>query len=155
MVEQRKSSYLVRDTSAIFIKPFQPLVGGSNPSGSVFIFNMIVLLSLLFLKHFLFDWVFQTDLEIQHKGRYFDSKGITHSVKHGIGTFLVFSLASFPLAITFGLLDTLIHYHIDFLKQNLTAKLELSPKDKMFWNLIGLDQFLHSLTYLGFALTLK
>jgi hypothetical protein len=114
-----------------------------------------VLLSLLFLKHFLFDWVFQTESEIQHKGRYLDSKGVTHSIKHGIGTFLVFSLTSVPLAVSLGLLDTLIHYHIDFLKQNLTSKLELSPKDKMFWNLIGLDQFLHSLTYVGLASTLK
>jgi len=116
---------------------------------------MILTLTLLFIKHFLVDWVIQTESEIQHKGTYLDLRGMTHSIKHGVGTLFCLSILYPEFSILFGFLDGFIHYHIDFAKQNLTAKLGLSPKDKMFWNLIGFDQLLHSITYLGFFLTLK
>ena len=50
----------------------------------------------------------------------------------------------------FGLIDMFIHYHIDWAKMNLNAKLGWGPTThEQFWWLLGLDQFLHSLTYIG------
>lgn len=110
---------------------------------------MELTLFLLLLKHFLIDWVIQTESEIQHKGEYGDIRGVSHSVKHGVGTFLSVVPLAPQLSVPLAVFDTLVHYHIDYTKQNLAGVLNLSPKDKNFWVLIGFDQFLHSLTYLA------
>ena len=44
-----------------------------------------------------------------------------------------------------GLLDGLIHYHIDWAKQNLSRK--YNSHDRQFWMWLGLDQAFHYLTY--------
>lgn len=119
---------------------------------------VLLILSLLFLKHFICDWLIQTDEEIKYKGVWGDSRGLLHSVKHGIGTFIVFLTFFILLSVKFeislerayylSLFDSLFHYLIDFSKQYLNRVLGLTPQNKTFWRLIGLDQFLHSLTYI-------
>lgn len=110
--------------------------------------NLFVLVICLQIKHFICDWVIQTDYEINHKGKYFHIGGITHSLKHGVGTFLVLLPFDINLSFLLGLLDFITHYNIDWLKQNVTIRLNLSPKDKLFWLFIGVDQLLHNFTYL-------
>ena len=86
----------------------------------------ILLLTFLFVvKHFLFDYVWQTQEEIDHKGTYLDWRGVTHSVKHGIGTGVVLLVlgAGIEFAWLYIALDFLIHYHIDWLKMNATRKI--------------------------------
>lgn len=49
-----------------------------------------------------------------------------------------------------GLIDFVIHYHIDWAKMNLNAKMGWGANThEEFWWLLGLDQFLHALTYVG------
>lgn len=49
-----------------------------------------------------------------------------------------------------GLVDSIIHYHIDWAKMNLNAKMGWGPKThEEFWWLLGIDQYLHALTYIG------
>lgn len=111
----------------------------------------ILLLILLFtVKHFIIDFVLQTQDEIEHKGTYLDWRGVKHSVKHGIGTLLVLISigADFEFSWMYGALDCLIHYHIDWLKMNATRN--LTANDRAFWIWLGFDQTLHYLTYIVF-----
>ena len=70
---------------------------------------------------------------------------------HGISTSLIFAFVTTPLlAICLGVADFLLHYHIDWAKMNLNKKLGYGPTThEQFWWLLGLDQLLHALTYLG------
>jgi hypothetical protein len=111
----------------------------------------ILLLILLFVvKHFIIDFVWQTQDEIEHKGTYLDWRGVRHSFKHGIGTLLILVSIGAPIetGYLYGALDFLIHYHIDWVKMN--AARNLTPADRAFWIWLGFDQALHYLTYIVF-----
>ena len=117
----------------------------------------ILLLFLLFTKHFIIDFPLQFPYHYENKGTYGHPGGIQHALLHGVGTGIVFALtlgAMFiPLAMILGLIDMLIHYHIDWAKMNLNKKLGWGPTThEQFWWLLGLDQYLHALTYLGLVL---
>lgn len=110
--------------------------------------SMFVLL-LLQIKHFLIDWAFQTEYQIENKGKYLHIGGIIHSLQHAIATALVIFIVDPSHALLLGLVDGIIHYHIDWSKQNLSAMWKLTTSDKRFWILIGADQLAHQLTYLA------
>jgi hypothetical protein len=109
----------------------------------------IFFLVLLQLKHFFFDFVNQTQVEIENKGRYGSWLGMTHSVKHGIGTFCcVWIVLGYPgilFALAMGALDLALHYHIDWAKMYWGTR---DITDKSFWHQLGLDQLAHQLTYI-------
>jgi len=112
--------------------------------------DLLLLVGLFVIKHFIVDFVLQTQEEIEHKGTYLDWRGVKHSVKHGIGTLLILwgIGASFELSWMYGGLDLLIHYHIDWAKQNITRN--LTANNRSFWIWLGFDQTLHYLTYIIF-----
>jgi hypothetical protein len=110
---------------------------------------MTLLLTLLFLKHFIVDFPLQKPYQWQNKGTYGHMGGILHSGLHGIGTFLcLFWFIEPVFAFIFASFDSLIHYHIDWAKMNLNKKFGYTPANEKFWWLLGLDQLLHSLTYI-------
>ena len=48
----------------------------------------------------------------------------------------------------YGVVDAMIHYHIDWAKMNANNKLNLkADNSEWFWILLGFDQLLHHLTY--------
>ena len=107
------------------------------------------ILIFLQIKHFLCDWVFQTDHQIERKGIYGDLAGISHSLSHAISTIcILFPFYGTGLAFGVGIADGITHYHIDWAKQNYCRVKRLTPSDKEFWAMIGLDQLLHQLTYI-------
>jgi hypothetical protein len=109
--------------------------------------TLYVLLALLFVKHWLIDFVFQTDAEVQNKGIYGNPVGLVHSVKHGAATgviMLLFVYSAFD-AVILGLIDSLLHYHIDWIKMRFGNR---DIATKAFWAQLGLDQLAHSLSYL-------
>lgn len=109
---------------------------------------MELVLIALFVKHFAFDYPFQTQSEITNKGIYGNLRGMTHSLKHGLGSSLVLFLFTPPLvALSLGLIDFVSHYHIDWIKVQLTKKAQ--PMSKKWWVLFGLDQLAHSLVYVA------
>lgn len=114
----------------------------------MFFGSMFGLLLLLQIKHFLADFVLQTDVMIKDKGEYGAPAGLAHSFIHGALTAGVFAVAA-PFgvytAISIGIYDMLIHYHIDWAKMQFKAE----PNSPKFWTLFGLDQLLHQLTYLA------
>lgn len=110
----------------------------------------LTLIFLLFLKHFIVDFPLQTKYQWSNKGTYLHPGGLLHSGLHGLGTYFVF-LAYAPFASIFlALIDFVVHYHIDWAKMNLNSKMGWGPHtSEKFWWLLGLDQFLHALTYIG------
>ncbi len=109
----------------------------------------LLLILLLFTKHCIVDFPLQVPYHYQNKGTYGHPGGIQHALLHGVGTALVFLLVSWPAAIILGLIDAVLHYHIDWAKMNLNSKLGYGPTThEQFWWLLGLDQYLHAVTYI-------
>ena len=102
--------------------------------------SILLLLALLQLKHWYIDFVIQTNVEIASKGIYGDSHGLNHSIKHGIDHIAFASILAF--------LDSMIHYHIDWIKSNYGHK---DMTQKSFWVHLGLDQMMHQITYIFIA----
>lgn len=114
--------------------------------------DFLLLALLLFSKHFIFDFPLQFPYHYLNKGTYFHPGGVFHALNHGAGTAacLVLVLDTPLTALTLGLLDMLLHYHIDWAKMNLNKRLGYGPTtSEKFWWLLGLDQYLHALTYIG------
>ena len=111
--------------------------------------GIFILLALFGIKHFFADFVLQKAYMVKDKGTYGAPGGIHHAGIHATGTFIVLMLviSHTALVIPLALLDGVIHYHIDWAKQQLNR--DLTVKDDMWWALFGLDQALHYLTYVG------
>jgi hypothetical protein len=112
--------------------------------------DVFILLGMLFIKHWYVDFVNQSMDEVASKGNYGEWLGIRHSLKQGIGTFLVFFLTDVMLfdCIIMGAIDFILHYHIDWAKININRKRNYTVEMPEFWKWLGADQLAHSITYL-------
>lgn len=112
---------------------------------------ILVVLALLFVKHWYVDFVNQTAEEVEFKGTYLDWRGVKHSLKHGVGTAIVlFAATNLGLeeSLFFGALDFIFHYHIDWAKININRENNYTAETPQFWKWLGADQLAHNLTYL-------
>lgn len=114
----------------------------------------LVILTLFVLKHFVVDFLLQNKFQLSNKGNYLHFGGILHSLLHGLTTaaivyYVAYETFDFALniAVVLGFIDYVVHYHIDWAKMNINKKFNLHPQTVMFWVMLGLDQFLHYLTY--------
>lgn len=117
--------------------------------------NLIILLMVLFvIKHFICDFWLQFPYMIDEKGIYGADGGRHHALMHTAGTFLVLACAIYSIeaAVILAFLDGIVHYHIDWVKSKLSQG--LTPADSKFWILLGADQALHYLTYIGIIVIL-
>jgi len=106
---------------------------------------MTLFLALLFIKHYVADFLLQTDEMVKEKGTYGAFGGLLHSAYHCILTFVIASFFTTPsYAIGLAVIDFIAHYHIDWLKMNYGNS---DIANKWFWRYLGLDQLAHSLTY--------
>lgn len=113
--------------------------------------NDLLLLFLLFtIKHFVVDFPLQGEFQWKNKGTYGHLGGILHALLHTVATFIILIFfVNIWWSFLFSILDGLIHYHIDFLKMKINQITGWkADKDPEFWWLLGLDQFLHYLTYI-------
>lgn len=102
---------------------------------------------ILQIKHFVADFVWQTDRMVLEKGIYGARYGLYHSGIQALGTFLAFAWLHPLLGLTTAIIDFVAHYHIDWAKININRKYNYTPKDHKFWFWLGLDQLAHQLTY--------
>lgn len=111
--------------------------------------TVFLLLALFGIKHFLADFLMQYEYMLREKGIYGATGGIHHAMLHASFTFLilVFFCDSGNEIIALSAVDFFIHYHVDFVKQQLNRG--LTTADRNFWLLLGADQALHYLTYIG------
>ena len=105
------------------------------------------LATLLFTKHFICDFPLQVPYQWKNKGTYGHLGGLIHAFLHAIGTFICI-VGFFPRdALRLALIDMVLHYHIDYVKMNANERMGWNESHHQFWVLIGLDQYLHALTY--------
>ncbi|MBN8543729.1 MAG: DUF3307 domain-containing protein [Alphaproteobacteria bacterium] len=110
----------------------------------------MTLLSFLLIKHFICDFMLQRRYQYENKGKYGHPGGLLHAGIHVVGTAIVLCWFIDPiLALKLALLDGVVHYHIDFAKSNVNRKMELQIQHNQYWALLGFDQLLHQLTYIG------
>jgi len=107
----------------------------------------VLMLICLMLKHTLADYFLQKPWK--DKGIYGSIGGIQHAIIHAFGTLLVLYLFVNPAwAVLIGIFDGIIHYHIDWAKNQAKAKYKLDRTQTLYWGLHGVDQYLHFLTYI-------
>lgn len=113
--------------------------------------GVLALVAGLQIKHMICDGPAQTPWMIMGKSDYGNPSGLIHAGIHVIGTLVVLWFLGLPPAMAFALAvaDGLIHYHIDFSKEQIVRRLRLTTKDRMFWWSLALDQGLHHLTYIA------
>lgn len=107
------------------------------------------------VKHLLCDFPLQVPFMFMNKGKYGHLGGISHAAVHGLGTWLIqIAFIGNPFAPLF-LIDALIHYHVDWAKNQINGKYTLQPANKYFWWLLGMDQLAHYLTYVALAVAMS
>jgi hypothetical protein len=109
---------------------------------------ILVFLTLLSIKHFIVDFLLQRPYHYENKGIYGHPGGVQHAIFHGVGTTMCFILWAPFLAVILGVIDALVHYHIDWAKVQLNIHYNLTPDNEKFWWLLGADQLAHYLTYI-------
>jgi hypothetical protein len=111
----------------------------------------IVALGLLQFKHFLCDFVFQTNRQFQFKGVYGHPAGLEHSAIHAVGTVPCLLIVAVPLTGTLiiAAVEFVIHYHVDWIKEQVGRRAGWTPAMRPFWTALGLDQLVHQATYLA------
>ncbi len=114
---------------------------------------MILLLFLLFTKHLIFDFFYQPPYQWQNKGTYGHLGGILHSGQHALATF-VLTLFFVPvgMAVLIALFEFIVHYHMDWFKMWYNKRKGWGANTHAeFWYLMGIDQYVHTVTYLAIA----
>jgi hypothetical protein len=111
--------------------------------------TVFLLLALFGIKHFIADYLMQFDYMLREKGIYGADGGIHHALLHASFTLLilVFFCNNADIIGALVFVDFVLHYHIDWAKQQLNRG--LTSSDRKFWVWMGLDQALHYLTYIG------
>jgi len=111
--------------------------------------SIYMVLALLYIKHWLIDFVNQNAEELANKGRYGNAHGLMHSIKHGVATFLVFwYMLNWQGAVILGFIDFVIHYHVDWAKAKINTAGQFTADNPKFWLWLGADQLAHHVTYL-------
>lgn len=115
---------------------------------------LLALLLLLQVKHLVADFVLQNAYILDNRWRYGHPGGLLHVAIHMAGSALAFAtVGGAPAAIAAIILaEGIVHYHIDWAKDNYTRSRALTPRDGAFWRAIGIDQCLHHLTYIAMTL---
>ncbi len=110
----------------------------------------LIVLTLLFVKHFIVDFPLQRPFHLHNKGTYGHPGGIEHSAFHGIGTVVCLIWLNPVVAVIAGVVDFVVHYHVDWAKVQVNEHYELKPDNsEKFWWLLGADQLAHALTYIA------
>jgi Protein of unknown function (DUF3307) len=115
--------------------------------------QVLILLILLQVKHFIADGPLQTAKMVTDKGHYGRQLGLAHAGIHGLATLIMLTIFQLPTTVVagLGLLDAVVHYHVDFTKETVVRRMGWTTRDGPFWWALSADQALHQLTYLALA----
>lgn len=108
---------------------------------------MILLLTLLVIKHFVWDFLYQPPYMWQNKGTFLHPGGILHSGLHAVTTYIIltFYMQYAIGALILSCLEFVLHYITDFVKMNLNRR--FGWESNTLWILTGLDQLIHTMIY--------
>ena len=118
----------------------------TGPTAAIF-----AVLVILEVKHFICDYPLQTKYQVTNKGTYGHPGGIVHAGFHIIGTAVAFLVITPTFAVGAAILvgEFIVHYHIDWAKDQVMRRTGFKPTDSAFWWTLGSDQLLHHLTYVA------
>ncbi|MGZ5863180.1 MAG: DUF3307 domain-containing protein [Methyloceanibacter sp.] len=112
---------------------------------------VLAAMAVLLAKHMVADFYLQTAYQYLNKGTYGHLGGFIHAAIHTALTplvYLVIAPASLALVAAIAVGEFALHYHIDWLKEQVTRRNHWIVHDRGFWYALGTDQFVHGLTYL-------
>jgi hypothetical protein len=92
-----------------------------------------------------------------NKGTYGHPGGFIHAGIHTALTPLVYLVlvpGSLLIAGAIALAEFVVHYHIDWAKEQITRRNGWTAQNPGFWHALGTDQLIHGLTYLGIVAVL-
>jgi uncharacterized protein DUF3307 len=117
---------------------------------------VVLVLTVLQIKHFVCDYPLQTLKMVQSKGTYLHPAGVLHSAIHAVATMSCFLVVMPTLALGLAIVvgEFLVHYHIDWGKEQINQRLGYTSAKTGFWWALGADQLVHHLTYIGIAVIL-
>lgn len=120
------------------------------------IFLMAAILAVLQIKHGLCDYALQNSYQLLNKGIYLHPGGLLHAGLHALLTTPAFLIVPPTLALGMGIVvvEFLVHYHVDWAKEQLVRRTGWTPVRPSFWWAVGFDQLLHQLTYIAIATVL-
>jgi Protein of unknown function (DUF3307) len=112
---------------------------------------VLAAVAVLMLKHAVADFYLQSSYQYLNKGTYGHPGGFMHSGIHVALTPLVYLVIAPSLLLALGIAvsEFLLHYHIDWLKEQITHRNGWTAQDRGFWYALGTDQLVHGLTYLA------
>lgn len=113
----------------------------------------LIAVLILLIKHLIFDFFLQTEYQYKNKGIYGHPGGILHAGLHAFGTSFLFLYVYPGAALAAQILvgEFIVHYHIDWTKEQVIKRMKLTTSDAAFWWALGVDQFLHGATYIVIA----
>ena len=118
--------------------------------------SLIFIYILFRLKHFICDFLLQTDwmaLTKGQPGREGYRALFIHAAIHGIGT-LIITVIFAPALWWLGFVDFVIHAIVDRIKGVFTYKKGWTPNDRMFWWTLGADQEAHNFTHFAYIIAI-
>ncbi|MBX9682806.1 MAG: DUF3307 domain-containing protein [Hyphomicrobium sp.] len=113
---------------------------------------VLLAVAYLMVKHAVADFLLQSARQRIEKGIYGKLGGFTHALTHSALTAPVFVLLPFvgpTIVLALLIAEFVIHYHIDWAKEQLVRQRGWTSKDTAFWWAFGIDQMLHGLTYVA------
>lgn len=110
---------------------------------------VLILLGLLQVKHLFADFFFQTQRMLGNRGCYLHFGRLQHAGLHGGLSWIALLVMRVPMgvALVICLVETLVHFHIDWAKGRHAAATGQGPEQAAFWRAFGVDQLMHQLTY--------
>ena len=104
-------------------------------------------MTLLITKHFVCDFMLQTNYQAFNKHILGHPGGILHAFIHIIGTLVVLPYSD--NLVILALSEGVAHYFIDYAKMNIGKYYGWGPTTHtQFWVFLGFDQYLHYLCYI-------
>ena len=120
------------------------------------VYVLLLVLVMLATKHVIFDFFLQTSYQWKNKGIYGHPGGLLHAGLHALGTCAILLVVTSTVLMTIGIVvgEFVLHYHIDWAKEQIGHRMQWGPQQDAFWRAIGIDQWLHQLTYVGIVLVM-
>lgn len=114
--------------------------------------GLIALLGLLFFKHFLCDYLLQSQAMLRDKHDLRASGPYLHSGLHALSSGLILlAFAPWWLALAIAVAEFVLHVLLDWGKAQWVRRQTLTETHPRYWHLFGLDQLFHTLTYVAMA----
>jgi hypothetical protein len=113
----------------------------------------VAALVIFLFKHLIADFLLQTPWMANGKEQphgWF-APLLAHVAVHTVATALIFAILA-PAYVWMAAVDFVVHFTIDRGKGLLNRLFDTDPTKTAFWWLLGIDQTLHHLTHLGFAI---